>query len=680
MTFIRDTQRIREQFKSDLEPRVETKFGLVKAVDGDIYAGDDYHVWVQEIGGDIMPYRVYVPDERPLAEGMGVYFRRDPVDSEIWKIIDLNTSPYAQQPDVLATFPSAGIQQHGRSHIINRPAKHVGSDPLDVTDDMLVSFRVSPTNPPSMKVSINPGTYAGATNYGFHRSPFLSEDMTARIPANPGEAKLVAVGLDNTGALQYTEGTVYSNDAPFVPTTALPAVPIAQELLAIVRLWRDGSGTAMGRTPATITNAEFDQTRRGKAGGGGGRWQLEGGTGPNIYYDAGLVGIGHDTPTESLDIVRDGANATVQLTAYAAGNATSFVGQRATGDKATPGPIGAGGTILSLIGRGYGTDGFYRGAHYSQVAGSGVTGNDIPGEHVWYTHALGDAVDSVTERMRLASHGALGIGTTSPEGLQVAATVSETLRGSTNVRLGVASGSTPRIIFEHSATQWETDNSGGQFRIFQPGVVAVSINNSTHEVGMGTTSPDCKLHVWRDTAGAVSANPQTVLAVEGAGAAYLEVLAGGEAGFLLKATDVAMYANTPGTLSIHSGAAQTLFLDSSQNLGFKSVSSPQGMLHGYDSIGGILYWEYDGLDSTSRTVIPNGAGDVQYHLYGMYVIRDSGTNTQSGFLAVTPSNNQVLMLASGNQFAIFVAADGAVTVRRVVGTTTAKVALWLLWI
>ena len=268
MTFIRDTQRIRAQFKSDLEPRVKTKYGLVKAVEGDIYAGDDYHIWLQEIGGDIMPYRVYVPDGRPLAEGMGVYFRRDPVDSERWKIIDLNTSPYAQQPDVLATFPSAGIQQHGRSHIINRPAKHVGSDPLDVTDDMLVSFRVSPTNPPSMKVSINPGTYAGATNYGFHRSPFLSEDMTARIPPNPGEAKLVAIGLDNTGALQYTEGTVYSNDAPFVPTTALPAVPIAQELLAIVRLWRDGSGTAMGRTPATITNAEFDQTRRGKAGGG----------------------------------------------------------------------------------------------------------------------------------------------------------------------------------------------------------------------------------------------------------------------------------------------------------------------------------------------------------------------------------------------------------------------------
>ena len=555
MTFIRDTQRIREQFKSDLEPRVETKFGLVKAVDGDIYAGDDYHIWVQEIGGDIMPYRVYVPDGRPLAEGMGVYFRRDPVNSERWKIIDLNTSPYAQQPDVLATFPSAGIQQHGRSHIINRPAKHVGSDPLDVTDDMLVSFRVSPTNPPSMKVSINPGTYAGATNYGFHRSPFLSEDMTARIPANPGEAKLVAIGLDNTGALQYTEGAVYSNDAPFVPTTALPAVPIAQELLAIVRLWRDGSGTAM----VSITNAEFDQTRRGKAGGGGSSLWIENGS----------------------DI--------------------------------------------------------YRGV------------------------------------------GAVGIGTASPEGLQVDAAVSETLRGSNNIRFGVAAGSTPRAIWEHSGKQWEADNSGGMFRVFQPGVVALAIRDVTHEVGLGTTSPDSPLHVHRDSAGAVAANANTVLAAEGAGAAYMEILAGGEAGLLLDGTDVAMYANSD-ALSVHSGGSQAMLMDANQNVGLKSVTAPQGMLHGYDSIGGCLYWEYDGLDGTSRTVIPNGAGDVQYHLYGMYVIRDSGTNTQSGFLAVTPSNNQVLMLASGNQFAIFVAADGAVTVRRVVGTTTAKVALWLLWI
>ncbi len=632
MTFIRDTQRIREQFKSDLEPRVETKFGLVKAVDGDIYAGDDYHVWVQEIGGDIMPYRVYVPDERPLAEGMGVYFRRDPVNSERWKVIDLSTSPYAQQPDVLATFPSAGIQQHGRSHIINRPAGYIGSDPLDVTDDMLVSFRVSPTNPPSMKVSINPGTYSGATNYEFHRSPFLSEDMTARIPANPGEAKLVAVGLDNTGVLQYTEGAVYSNDAPFVPTTALPAVPIAQELLAIVRLWRDGSGTAM----TTITNAEFDQTRRGKAGGGGSSlWTENGG---DIYRGTGNVGIGLTAPVEALDMMRDGSNIVFQMTNYYNTGNPLIRGRRAQGSVGTPAAIADGQTMLAVRGEGYGTDDFYNSGQSSVEVDGIPSGNDIPGRHVWYTHALGDTVDSVTERMRLTSEGKLGLGTTTvPHGGIGHALLA--LDGPNN------DGDGPHVQYtvatdDYPVRQdlvWSHDNAAISFDTYWDAVDnRWEIAHSSWMAQIYKLSDSLRI---RSGPGGTPGNPGT----------FADRL----------------YINLPdGYIGI-------------------GTSSPQGRLHGYNDISGFLHWMYDGLDGTTRTVIPDGAGDVQYYLGGHYVIRDSAGATNGGTIFVTPTNNQVLLLASGNQFAIFVAADGAVTVRRVVaGTpaTTAKVALWLLWI
>jgi len=81
----------------------------------------------------------------------------------------------------------------------------------------------------------------------------------------------------------------------------------------------------------------------------------------------------------------------------------------------------------------------------------------------------------------------VGVGTVSPEGLQINAAITETARGSDNVRLGVLSGS-PRIVFEDNTyTQWEIDNSGGNLRIFQPSSVKVSIADSTGNVVISGT-------------------------------------------------------------------------------------------------------------------------------------------------------------------------------------------------
>lgn len=82
----------------------------------------------------------------------------------------------------------------------------------------------------------------------------------------------------------------------------------------------------------------------------------------------------------------------------------------------------------------------------------------------------------------------LGVGTASPDGLQVNASVSETARGVDNVRLGVAGGS-PRIIFEDAgSTQWEIDNNAGTFRWFQPGSVKASLNGSGNLTLTGTVA------------------------------------------------------------------------------------------------------------------------------------------------------------------------------------------------
>src|SRR5262245_9497185 len=66
---------------------------------------------------------------------------------------------------------------------------------------------------------------------------------------------------------------------------------------------------------------------------------------------------------------------------------------------------------------------------------------------------------------------------------------------------------------------------------------------------------------------------------------------------------VANAANTTGTERLRVTGAGYMGLNR---------SSPQGLLHGYNTISGFMHYEFDGVDGTARTVIPDGTGDVQY--------------------------------------------------------------------
>lgn len=108
---------------------------------------------------------------------------------------------------------------------------------------------------------------------------------------------------------------------------------------------------------------------------------------------------------------------------------------------------------------------------------------------------------------------------------------------------------------------------------------------------------------------------------------------------------------------------------------------PQGVLHTYDSISGLLKYEFDGLDGTARTLIPDGAGDVLYSVSFWALIRSSGGTV----VHVLPTNvapgANVNMYSSGADIVQFqVAANGAVTVQRTGGALTYKVSLLLHWL
>ncbi len=78
--------------------------------------------------------------------------------------------------------------------------------------------------------------------------------------------------------------------------------------------------------------------------------------------------------------------------------------------------------------------------------------------------SLSDSIDISADNAYITN--VLGVGTTSPDGLQVNAPVASTARSADNVRMGVLSG-LPTIILEESAsvTQWIIDNNSGTFRM-----------------------------------------------------------------------------------------------------------------------------------------------------------------------------------------------------------------------
>lgn len=136
----------------------------------------------------------------------------------------------------------------------------------------------------------------------------------------------------------------------------------------------------------------------------------------------------------------------------------------------------------------------------------------------------------------------------------------------------------------------------------------------------------------------------------------------------------------------NTAATIRMTLDGSGRLGI-GTTSPQGRIHTYDSISGLVKYEFDGVDGTARTIIPDAAGDVLYGVMPIWAVRASDGNTQGGAYStggtvlLTPGASMAIYSAAGpNTLTLAVSAAGAVTVQRTAGALTYKVSLLLHWL
>jgi hypothetical protein len=118
-------------------------------------------------------------------------------------------------------------------------------------------------------------------------------------------------------------------------------------------------------------------------------------------------------------------------------------------------------------------------------------------------------------------------------------------------------------------------------------------------------------------------------------------------------------------------------IDSSGRVGI-GAASPQGPLHAYKSPAGFLHWSHAAVSNTAQTILPDGTGDVVYRMTGLVVIENGGASVATVLDIANGANQDIVVGAGTWRFAV--AASGALTVARVSGSGTARIALLITWL
>jgi len=212
-------------------------------------------------------------------------------------------------------------------------------------------------------------------------------------------------------------------------------------------------------------------------------------------------------------------------------------------------------------------------------------------------HSSQTTVGSQTERMRITSTGNVGIGTTSPGGKLHVAYSNSSVYSTTSPSgdLIVSRHNTSNVDDQTVGIRFDTTGFAGTttgqaaIQAIQPSNLSsadlafLTRNNATFgekmritsvgNVGIGTTSPDRKLHVFAGESNGAASNAQSTLVLENSTNTYLQFLtpASSESGILFGDTDndrgALTYSHSSDAMNFRVAAETKMYINSSGNVG-----------------------------------------------------------------------------------------------------------------
>jgi hypothetical protein len=127
-------------------------------------------------------------------------------------------------------------------------------------------------------------------------------------------------------------------------------------------------------------------------------------------------------------------------------------------------------------------------------------------------------------------------------------------------------------------------------------------------------------------------------------------------------------------------ATQKMVISSDGNVGI-GTAEPHGLIHGSGDAGGFMFWEYDGVDDNTISIIPDGPGDVERFVsYTCFALENTGPNGRSTSGSMSPGVTNYIFSDGTDTLVLECALDGSLTIYRESGSDTFEVVLWLMWL
>ena len=220
------------------------------------------------------------------------------------------------------------------------------------------------------------------------------------------------------------------------------------------------------------------------------------------------------------------------------------------------------------------------------------------------------------EYVTIKATGDVGIGTTSPAGnLHVVGAAGNSGRIYLSDKDDGEGGGDALLLTKTGVNSYIYNRDSGDLRLGTNDQFSYVTIKPTGNVGIGTTSPETKLHIFKGESNGAAANTDSGLTIENSTSTYLQFLtpATSESGILFGDTDndsgALVYSHSTDSMSFRTAATTKMTIRSGGNVGI-GTASPSTKLHVIGNLRAGAAADYVELTTSGNVVFSDGTSAI----------------------------------------------------------------------